>query len=161
MNIMKEAHKLTKEIKNKFPEVNYNAQLGICISYLYEIKGEVIMEDNRITELKELAKESKNYNKVWNKVESFSKEIRNRKFNNEEIESFKYKAENIVELAIEILKEEIKEVKKEVIVKTKSEKNNRIYAQYETFDAETQERINIGDEIKYIKGLGWIKAENY
>lgn len=33
-NLLKEAHKLTKEIKNKYPEVNYMAQLGVCISYL-------------------------------------------------------------------------------------------------------------------------------
>ena len=34
MNIMKEAHKLTREIVKEFPEVDYKAQLGICISYL-------------------------------------------------------------------------------------------------------------------------------
>ena len=37
-NIMKEAHKLTREIKAEFPEVDYKFQLGICISYLYENK---------------------------------------------------------------------------------------------------------------------------
>ena len=35
-NIMKEAHKLTKEIKKEYPEVDYRFQLGLCISYLYE-----------------------------------------------------------------------------------------------------------------------------
>ena len=35
-NIMKEAHKLTKEIKKEFPEVDYRFQLGLCISYLYK-----------------------------------------------------------------------------------------------------------------------------
>lgn len=34
-NIMKEAHRLTKEIKKEFPEVDYKTQLGICLSYLY------------------------------------------------------------------------------------------------------------------------------
>lgn len=33
-NVMKAAHQLTKEIKREYPEVNYKAQLGICISYL-------------------------------------------------------------------------------------------------------------------------------
>lgn len=33
-NLMKEAHKMTKEIKKEFPEVDYKTQLGICISYL-------------------------------------------------------------------------------------------------------------------------------
>ncbi|MGL4452191.1 MAG: hypothetical protein ACRCX8_19650 [Sarcina sp.] len=34
MNLMKEAHKLTREIIIGYPNVNYQAQLGICISYL-------------------------------------------------------------------------------------------------------------------------------
>ena len=34
--LMKEAHKLTKEIKAKYPTVDYKTQLGICISYLLE-----------------------------------------------------------------------------------------------------------------------------
>ncbi|HII4494835.1 hypothetical protein [Clostridium perfringens] len=38
--VMKEAHKLTKEIKNEFPEVDYKAQLGICMSYLLNEEGE-------------------------------------------------------------------------------------------------------------------------
>ena len=43
MNIMKEAHILTKKIKEEYPEVDYSAQLSICISYLYKNKGEVKM----------------------------------------------------------------------------------------------------------------------
>ena len=34
INLMKEAHKLTKEIKREYPEVDYKAQLSLCISYL-------------------------------------------------------------------------------------------------------------------------------
>ncbi|BDC03423.1 hypothetical protein [Clostridium perfringens] len=44
--IMKEAHKLTKEIKNEFPNVDYKFQLGICMSYLLNKK-----EDERTIEL--------------------------------------------------------------------------------------------------------------
>lgn len=44
MNIMKEAHKMTKEIKSQYPEVDYKFQLGLCLSYLSENKGEVKME---------------------------------------------------------------------------------------------------------------------
>ncbi len=47
MNILKEAHKLTKEIKREYPEVDYKAQLGICISYLSKNK-----EENTMVELK-------------------------------------------------------------------------------------------------------------
>lgn len=42
-NLMKEAHKLTKEIKAEYPNVDYKAQLGICISYLSKNEGEVKM----------------------------------------------------------------------------------------------------------------------
>lgn len=34
--LMREAHKLTKEIVKKFPGTNYKVQLGLCISYLLE-----------------------------------------------------------------------------------------------------------------------------
>ena len=34
INLMKKAHQLTKEIKREYPEVDYKAQLGLCISYL-------------------------------------------------------------------------------------------------------------------------------
>lgn len=40
MNILKEAHKLTKEIKKEFPKVDYKAQLSICISYLSQERRE-------------------------------------------------------------------------------------------------------------------------
>ena len=38
--IMKEAHRLTKEIKKEFQNVDYKFQLGICMSYLLNGKGE-------------------------------------------------------------------------------------------------------------------------
>ena len=38
--IMKEAHRLTKEIKKEFPNVDYKFQLGICMSYLLNGEGE-------------------------------------------------------------------------------------------------------------------------
>lgn len=38
--VMKEAHRLTKEIKKEFPEVDYKFQLGICMSYLLNGEGE-------------------------------------------------------------------------------------------------------------------------
>lgn len=44
-NLFKEAHKLTKEIKAEFPEVDYKAQFGICLSYLQE------KEDNKVEKL--------------------------------------------------------------------------------------------------------------
>lgn len=157
MNLMKKAHQMTKEIKSEYPQVSYSFQLGLCLSYLSKIKGEVKMEDVRITELRKLAAQTGTYNRIWNRVEELSKKIRNRKFSNEEIKEFHYKAENIITLAIEILKEEVKE---EVKVNDSVKKESAIYAKYEGYDAEGM-RINVGDEIKHVKGLGWIKAENY
>ena len=37
-NLMKEAHKLTKEIKKQYPEVDYKTQLGLCLSFLSQEK---------------------------------------------------------------------------------------------------------------------------
>ena len=43
-NIMIEAHRMTKEIKNNSPEVDYKAQLGLCLSFLMTNKEEKVME---------------------------------------------------------------------------------------------------------------------
>ncbi|MCT4563762.1 MAG: hypothetical protein N4A68_05515 [Maledivibacter sp.] len=44
--LMVKAHKLAKEIKEEYPEVNYSVQLGICIKFLLSEK-----EDERVLEL--------------------------------------------------------------------------------------------------------------
>ena len=46
-NLMKEAHKMTKEIKEQYPEVDYQAQLGLCLSFLSQKK-----EEKEMVELK-------------------------------------------------------------------------------------------------------------
>ena len=70
-NIMKEAHRLTREIKAEFPEVDYKFQLGLCISYLYEeSKKEVV-------EVKEL-KGSANHVKWANEIREKALEIATR-----------------------------------------------------------------------------------
>ena len=38
--MMVKAHKMTKGIKNEYPEVDYKFQLGLCLAYLYENEGE-------------------------------------------------------------------------------------------------------------------------
>lgn len=45
--LMIKAHKMTKEIKNEYPTVDYKFQLGLCLAYLYENEGE-----NEMVELK-------------------------------------------------------------------------------------------------------------
>ena len=52
--IMKEAHRLTREIKGEFPEVDYKTQLGICISYLLNER-----EGNKMVELEGSEKQIK------------------------------------------------------------------------------------------------------
>ena len=41
--MMVKAHKMTKGIKNEYPEVDYKFQLGLCLAYLYENEGDVKM----------------------------------------------------------------------------------------------------------------------
>ena len=43
-NLMKEAHKLTKEIKKQYPEVDYKTQLGLCLSFLSQEGGKEMVE---------------------------------------------------------------------------------------------------------------------
>ena len=33
-NLMREAHKMTREIINKYGDVDYRTQLGLCLSFL-------------------------------------------------------------------------------------------------------------------------------
>ena len=61
-NLMKEAHKMTREIVNKYGDVDYMTQLGLCLSFLSQEK-----EGNEMVELKGTEKQVK-----W------AKDIRNR-----------------------------------------------------------------------------------
>ena len=38
-NLMSEAHKMTREIINKYGDVDYRTQLGLCLSFLSQEKG--------------------------------------------------------------------------------------------------------------------------
>ena len=53
-NLMKEAHKMTREIVNKYGDVDYMTQLGLCLSFLSQEKG-----DNEMVELKGTEKQVK------------------------------------------------------------------------------------------------------
>jgi len=41
-NVMKAAHKMAKEIKAEYPNVDYKFQLGLCISYLSKGENEMV-----------------------------------------------------------------------------------------------------------------------
>lgn len=44
-NLFKEAHKMAREIKEQYNEVDYQAQFGLCLSYLYENKEEMKVKE--------------------------------------------------------------------------------------------------------------------
>ena len=43
-NLMKEAHKMTREIVNKYGDVDYMTQLGLCLSFLSQKGGKEMVE---------------------------------------------------------------------------------------------------------------------
>ena len=43
-NLMKEAHKMTREIANKYGDVDYRTQLGLCLSFLSQEGGKEMVE---------------------------------------------------------------------------------------------------------------------
>ena len=43
-NLMKEAHKMTREIINKYGDVDYMTQLGLCLSFLSQKGGKEMVE---------------------------------------------------------------------------------------------------------------------
>lgn len=49
-NIMREAHKMTKQIVDKYGDVDYKAQLGLCLSFLSQEKGGKEMVELKGTE---------------------------------------------------------------------------------------------------------------
>lgn len=43
-NLFAKAHKMTREVKKTYPEVDYKFQFGLCLSFLYQNKEEEKME---------------------------------------------------------------------------------------------------------------------
>lgn len=66
--IMKEAHKMTREIKAEYKEIDYKFQLGLCISYLLNERVEEKME---LKELKGSEKQVKWANDIREKTLEF------------------------------------------------------------------------------------------
>lgn len=62
-NLMKEAHKMTREIVNKYGDVDYKAQLGLCLSFLSQEK-----EGNEMVELKGTEKQVKWAEDIRNRI---------------------------------------------------------------------------------------------
>ena len=62
-NLMKEAHKMTREIVNKYGDVDYKTQLGLCLSFLSQEK-----EGNEMVELKGTEKQVKWAEDIRNRI---------------------------------------------------------------------------------------------
>ena len=68
-NIMKKAHKMTKEIRKEFPNVDYKFQLGLCLSFLYKNKKEGIkMEMAKLTGTEKQIKWAENLREEFTKA---------------------------------------------------------------------------------------------
>lgn len=58
--LMRKAHKMAKEIKAEYPEVNYKTQLGLCMSYLLNNKeGNMDRANELVKELNITEEEAK------------------------------------------------------------------------------------------------------
>lgn len=86
--VMKKAHKLTKEIKKEFPEVDYKFQLGICMSYLLNKEDE-----NKTVELEGTEKQiawAKDIKEEWlNGLITFKKNYEAKEFKIDVAKGFK------------------------------------------------------------------------
>lgn len=128
--LMMKAHKMTKEIKNEYPEVNYKFQLGLCLAYLneegenemVELKGTekqvkwandirkvVLLASRRNLELRQEFYNEKPNSKMRTRVLKEAKEL-NERIENEE--SAKFFIENFAFLLKE--KEELEKLEKEI-----------------------------------------------
>lgn len=121
--LMIKAHKMTKEIKKEYPNIDYKFQLGLCLAYLHE-KGEnemvelkgtekqvkwandirkvVLLTSRRNLELRQKFYDEKPGSKMRTRVLNEAKEL-NEKIENEEsskffIENFSYLLKENVEL---------------------------------------------------------------
>ena len=78
MNLLKKAHELTKEIKREYPEVDYKAQLGICLTFLYnnkeveEMDIKKQLQDAAVEAVEEFGADDYTWNK-WEKEEHLKK----------------------------------------------------------------------------------------
>lgn len=93
--IMREAHKMTREIKAEYKEVDYKFQLGLCISYLLNERVEEKME---LKELKGTEKQVKWANDIREKTLEFVAE--NKRFAElealiQDVEEAKFFIENL------------------------------------------------------------------
>ena len=50
-NLMKKAHQMTKEIVEKYGDVDYKTQLGLCLSFLSQEDKEEEKEDMTVEEV--------------------------------------------------------------------------------------------------------------
>ena len=69
-NLMKEAHKLTKQIVSEYGDVDYKAQLGLCLSFLSQEKEGNEMVEISIGTEKQIAYATKKREQEISRVEA-------------------------------------------------------------------------------------------
>ena len=69
-NLMKEAHKMTREIVNKYGDVDYRTQLGLCLSFLSQEKEGNEMVEISIGTEKQIAYATKKREQEISRVEA-------------------------------------------------------------------------------------------
>ncbi|MDB0519949.1 hypothetical protein C4R87_19195 [Clostridioides difficile] len=92
-NLFKEAHKMAREIKRKYNDVDYKVQFSLCLSFLIEKKGEAKMK-----ELKGSEKQIKWAEDIRKDILTLVDELEKCKIKRIEIEEYKIKDMSIEEL---------------------------------------------------------------
>ena len=91
-NIMIEAHRMTREIKRTSPEVDYKAQLGLCLSFLMTNKEEKVMEMAKLEGSEKQIKWAEDLRKEFvTKIEEYKEFLLNLNIDEEKLKKFKKK----------------------------------------------------------------------
>lgn len=95
-NLFKEAHKMAREIKREYPDVDYRFQFGLCLTYLLnkeEEKVESKLTWDKLEKQLEKAVEEKGYSNYyvnnWNKGENDRSYIELRWYRNGKLKEVK------------------------------------------------------------------------
>lgn len=91
-NLFKEAHKITREIKRKYNDVDYKAQFSLCLSFLNE------KENIKMKELKGSEKQVKWANDIRTDILNLTNELEKSKIERIKNEDYKIKDMSIEEM---------------------------------------------------------------
>lgn len=155
-NIFKEAHKMTREMVEKYG-VDYQVQFGLCLSYLLENKE----EESEMTELEGTEKQIKYANDLLNHLNKYVNRVLEGYKKGEALEEEKEEFNNFVKEVISPIRNNVKSW--EVINILKERVKELWYLEDEnwmneikdmTDDDDVEFEYNVADDIKhYLAGL--------